>query len=266
MQVQKHHAARGLFWLSDGLRIFGKQPFLLMLLTMIVAIMMLMTVGIPVIGPVISLAMAPPIYVGWMHAIRTCDQGTVPNPLMLFEAFRSHSRRVLPALIQLGLINAVLTIAAKTLALSMAPENATILVDDPQEGIQAPGSQINLWWPIILLALYIPIQMALWYAPLIIAWHGQPVLKSIFFSIVAAWRNKWAFAALFVSFFWLAVAAVVVVQLISAALSLSLQSAQFLMAPAILFMISALQCSFWVTYRDVFTDANADSPHSQEPR
>ena len=41
----------------------------------------------------------------------------------------------------------------------------------------------------------LPILMVTWFAQLV-AWHGQPVGKALFFSFFACWRNRWPFLML----------------------------------------------------------------------
>ncbi|MDP0995369.1 hypothetical protein, partial [Klebsiella pneumoniae] len=41
--------------------------------------------------------------------------------------------------------------------------------------------------------LYIPVAVLFWFAPLLVAWHGIPVGKALFFSWMAVWRNRAAF-------------------------------------------------------------------------
>ncbi len=43
------------------------------------------------------------------------------------------------------------------------------------------------------MVLYIPLSMMFWHAPALVHWQGLPAAKSLFFSIVACWRNLRAF-------------------------------------------------------------------------
>ncbi len=46
---------------------------------------------------------------------------------------------------------------------------------------------------LFVMALMTPVLMAWWFAPVLAAWHGQGVGKSLFFSLVACWINWRAF-------------------------------------------------------------------------
>jgi hypothetical protein len=41
----------------------------------------------------------------------------------------------------------------------------------------------------LAIALWIPVQLAFWFAPVLAAWHGMPAPKALFFSFFAAARN-----------------------------------------------------------------------------
>src|SRR5690606_9020903 len=99
------------------------------------------------------------------------------------------------------------------------------------------------------LALYAPLQLALWYAPLFAGLHRTPPIKSLFFSVVAVWRNKGAFLIYFASWFVVAIGLAVLIQILAALLPAGLRT--LVLAPAFLLMMAALYCSFWPSYRDV---------------
>ncbi len=46
--------------------------------------------------------------------------------------------------------------------------------------------------------------MAMWYAPVFVAWHRLQPVKALFYSLVGVWRNRSAFAVYLLG--WIAVA------------------------------------------------------------
>ena len=42
------------------------------------------------------------------------------------------------------------------------------------------------------MGIYLPASMMFWHAPALVQWHAISPLKSVFFSLVACWRNIWA--------------------------------------------------------------------------
>lgn len=52
----------------------------------------------------------------------------------------------------------------------------------------------SLQWSLLLRVLvFTPVSLLFWHAPALVHWGGVPVRKSLFFSIVACWRNLGAF-------------------------------------------------------------------------
>ncbi len=251
MQILSRPASQGFIWLTDGMRLVIKQPIALFAMVFLTLMGMSLPSIIPGIGPILSVAILPALYVGLMHAIRATELGQAPNPAMLITAFKPESGNVWQPLLMLGAINAVLTIVVLGIVSMIGSPDLMSLSEADREAA-ALEDPLGLITPMLLFAaLYTPVQMAFWYAPLFVAWHRTPVGKSIFFSIVAVWRNKWAFAALFLGWFGIVLAAVIVLRLLVGALGLSSTAASILLSPLSLFGLTAAYCSFWVSYRDV---------------
>jgi hypothetical protein len=58
-----------------------------------------------------------------------------------------------------------------------------------QEMAESPAFLSALW---VAMALYLPVAAAFWHAPALVHWHGVSPVKSLFFSILACWKNKGA--------------------------------------------------------------------------
>ncbi|MGH1357536.1 MAG: BPSS1780 family membrane protein [Burkholderiaceae bacterium] len=251
MNITKHPAGRGLLWLGEGVRILMSQPLALFAVTFLSLAIMLLPSIIPGIGTILSMALQPAIYVGLMTAVQAAENKQTPNPRNLLIAFSSESGGSWQPLLVLGAINATLSILVFGLVSLFFP--AESIVSAPA----IPGDKASVelgelvWSMIVFGVMYTPVQMALWYSPLLIAWHQIPVGKSLFFSIVAVWRNKWAFALLFLGWFAVLFVIVLVLQLLVLGLGLAPTLLSMLIAPLSLLIVAAAYCSFWVSYRDV---------------
>ena len=96
-----------------------------------------------------------------------------------------------------------------------------------------------------------------WHAPALVHWHGLPPVKALFFSLVACFRNFWAYTIF--GLMWLAVLIGVVVGVTSiAALLGSTALAGELLFPALMLMASMFFTSLYFTFRDSF-DAPLDA-------
>ena len=107
---------------------------------------------------------------------------------------------------------------------------------------------------LVFVLVYTPVQMALWYAPLLTAWHRVPPLKALFFSFVAVMRNKGAFAIYALGWFALAFVASLGIRVLDAAFGDTPVLLSMLISPLSLLLITAVYCSFWATYRDAVAD------------
>jgi hypothetical protein len=110
------------------------------------------------------------------------------------------------------------------------------------------------------LALFAPLMMAYWYAPVLAAWHGLSAGKALFFSFVACARNWRAFLAYSLA---VLIAGALVPGLALAALSsfFSEEGRLFsiMLTMLIVFIVlPTLYASFYVSYRDVFVSIDDD--------
>ena len=114
---------------------------------------------------------------------------------------------------------------------------------------------------VVFLLVYAPAQMAMWYAPLFVAWHRTSVPQALFFSLVATWRNRRAFAVYAIGWFGNALAASLAIRMLQLALDASPVLLSMVLSPLSLVLITAVYCSFWPTYRD----AVESGPPSRAP-
>lgn len=99
--------------------------------------------------------------------------------------------------------------------------------------------------------LYVLISMLFWHAPALIGWHGIPMKQALFFSMVACWRNKWAFLLYGLS--WAAIFfAVQMAATLLMVLGLSAGVMQLLMTPVNIAVAAVLYASFYPAYVSVF--------------
>ena len=114
---------------------------------------------------------------------------------------------------------------------------------------------------LVFLVAYTPLQAALWYAPLFVAWHEMSPAKALFFSFVAVMRNKGAFRYYVLTWFAVALVASLLVQAIKMLFGDAPMLMSAMLSPLSLVVLTALYCSFWPTYRDaVIEDAALEDP------
>lgn len=260
MQVLTLSTRQGWRWFIGGFLIFRKNPPLLTVLIIAYWVLMAFLNLVPVIGSIVATICIPAFSVGLMNACRRLEtaDGAPPAPLLLFSGFGVR----LPALLLLGAGYLLATLAILSLsALADAGALMQFILSGKNPDEAAVDSGSFLVATQLALVFLIPLVMAYWYAPVLVAWHGFPVGKALFFSFVACLRNWRAFLAYGLSIIlfggFLPGIALALLGLLFP------QGIKFLTAvfsvPLLLILAPTLYASFYVSYRDVFVgiDENA---------
>ena len=274
MQVSRLPASSGRRWVMEGFRLLRRQPVPLLLLVVICMFLLGVSSAIP-LGPFVWALGTPLLLVGLMRAVRVVDRGDPPSPKMLLAAIQEDGGRAVKPLLLLGLTNVVASMAALaivSLLVGGLPDPGVLSTQAP-DGAGTPGvpdvpvpDTSMLLAPALFLVLYIPVQMALWYAPLFVAWHRVPPRKAMFFSFVATWRNRWAFVQFGLTWFVVALAVSLVFRLLESVFGEdSSMLAFFVLSPVSLVMTGALLCSLWPTYRDAVLPENEPTAGERGP-
>lgn len=251
MKVQVVSFGRGARWLAEGWRLFRVSPPTWLALVIVYWVIMTAVSFVPFVGIAAATILIPAFSVGFMAASRSCERRSALDLRLLFEGFR-----VRPA-VQLAL-------GAVYLALLATLVWVTTLVDDgalarwmltgqrPEEEVLQSDAFFSAL--VLAAALYLPIMMLFWFAPVLGAWHAIGTGKALFFSFVASLMNWRAFLG-----YGLAATVVTVVipfVALSALLFLSggklKVGVMMLVFPLLVVLLPTLFASFYASYRDVF--------------
>lgn len=263
MQIRLLPARTGWHWIRDAFALLVRQPIVLVAITFLSLLLMSLSVLVPFFGTIAPLVLAPALVVGLMRAIRTTDEGGTPLPSMLFAAFREDDGRAWRALALLGAVNAAATMGA--LALAATIDGGVLLklaignIDDIEP---AAVNETSLWLAAATFATaYAPIQMAMWYSPLFIAWHRITVGKALFFSLWAVGRNWRAFVVYAISWFAILFSGSIILRLAQGAFATHPFLWSMIVSPISLILITMMYCSVWPTWRDAVREGSApDEP------
>ncbi len=256
MQVQTLPAAAGWAWLGAGFAIFRRNPPLLAMLVVTYWLIVLILNVLPVIGAVAASLIIPGLSVGLMQAARDLDRGQTVGLQTLFGGLQRNPR----TLIALGALYLCCTLGVLGLsALIDSGELLNFMISGKGADKETVESGVLILPSLFVMSLMVPVLMAYWFAPVLAAWHGQSVGKSLFFSFVACWLNWRAF--LFYSAA-LVVFAGVVPGLVFGILIAVLGGAEggfmtaFVITPLMmvfaLMIFSTVYASFYASYRDIF--------------
>ena len=268
MKLQIVAPSRGLDWVRRAFQVFVRQPLGFASLFAACLFVFLLLGLIPVVGTVALLVLPPAGSLLFMIASRLAAAGTGPMPAALMELGGAGRTRLI-ALLKLGLVYAAATFFVFWLAgvidggaleaffdalpdAKTTPESATARIADPRLQL---GLLVRL---VFAGALSVPF----WHAPALIHWGGQGWAKSLFFSSVALWRNKGAFAVYGLAWMalWLLLLAIV-------SLGVGLFGAQrftLVATPLTLVFSTVFYASLWFTFVDCFTPEAADAAPSDD--
>jgi len=249
-------ARRGLIWLPAGFALFMRQPFSWIAALFLYWGLMLLCALIPVMGIVLPLILSPGLSLGFIEVARAIDERRTASPKLLLQGFmQPHTR----GMIVLGLWYGA-EIAAIVLT-TMIFDDGLLMQWLASGTIPSPEeiSQVRLS-AMMALALYLPVMMAFWFAPQLVAWSDFAPTKALFFSFFAVWRNRAAFIRYLLTWIGVTVmigtAAAVIGQLTGA----TQNTMTLLLFPVTLILMSAAHGSFYLATKEIFTQAPVSPP------
>lgn len=250
-QAQIVPAGHGFGWLAQGWRLFRVAPLAWLLLVFSYWFLMTFVSVLPVIGVAAASILVPPFAVGFMAASRAAERGGPVSVGLLFEGFR---QRVYVQLTLGGiyLLSLVLLLAATALADGGALARWMLAGEAPDPAVVRSGDFVTAL--ALAAALYVPVMLGFWFAPVLAAWHALAAPKALFFSLFACWMNWRAFLAYGLA---AAVLTLVLPFVALSAIALLVQdvgraSVMSLVFPFVILLLPTLFASFYASYRDIF--------------
>ena len=259
MKLQIVPPGTGLQWVLQGLRTFRSQPLALAALFFLGMASMSLISALPLIGPVIALALLPCISLTMMVAASEAAHGRKPTPALLLVAFRSGSQHLHSMLMLGGLYAAgfLLIIGASSLV-DGGTFASVYLGQTPmtRELAEEPEFQSAMW---LSMFLYLPLSLAFWHAPALIHWHGISPVKSLFFSFVGCIRNIGAYLVFGVCWIGVFIVSGMALAIVTGILAMLIGSiAGGLMVATALMLAAIFFTSIVFTFRDSFSPPDDD--------
>lgn len=209
MKLRLIPASNGAQWVRQAFAIFFRHPlgFAGMFASFLFALFVSML--LPFVGSLLLLALLPLASLGFMIGTRMALSGQFPTPAVFIEPLRRGRPRQV-ALAKLGALYAVATALIMWLSASVdggALEKTMRILSDSkatpamlQEQLADGRLQMGLLLRFGLTAL---LSVPFWHAPALVHWGEQSAGKSLFFSLMACWKNRGAFVVYALT--WLAV-------------------------------------------------------------
>jgi len=251
-------ARTGLTWVKLGFKTYLQQPLALSgLFFMFMALLSIATM-VPFIGAALALALLPAATLGLMAATQEATKGKFPMPTILISAFRAGKQQV-RAMLLLGALYATgfLTIMGIS-ALVDGGEFARLYLMGgkiTEDVVQQTDFQLAMW---VTLTLHLPLSLLFWHAPALVHWHGITPVKSLFFSLMACYKN-WAALTIY-GMAWVGIFfAVMLLVTVIAALLGNPTFAALAMFPVALLMMAIFFTSIYFPFRDSFTGTSTEA-------
>jgi uncharacterized membrane protein len=178
--VESSHAT---VWIHDGWSYFRRQPAIWVILTLIFGAFMIALKYIPGIGALATILLVPIFAAGLISGCAAIERGGEIELAHLFAGFRRNTGQL--ALV--GLIGFALTFAAMIPSTFLIGPSAFIAV-------MSGGSAMSLGMTgvlalLITLALFVPANMALWFAPALVMLDNQSAPRAIAESFRGCLKN-----------------------------------------------------------------------------
>jgi hypothetical protein len=179
-------AAHGWRWIAEGWALFMRNPLVWVVIGVVFTLIYVALHFLPIVGPIAAVVLTPVFVGGVMVGCRALDQG---EPLAFDHLFAGFRERVGP-LVGVGALylGAVLVIAL-VIGLTTGGKLLEMFSGelDPAAVAAAAGSLFLAM--LIMLALLVPVLMALWFAPCLVLFQGRGAVASMAESFVASLAN-----------------------------------------------------------------------------
>jgi len=179
-------AGAGFSWIKEGFQYFKANPWVWIGITIIFWLMVIVTSAIPLVSLVTSLLM-PVFTASFMLACYELHQGEKFGVGEIFSGFKNN----VGALFGVGavyLLGSILILVA-VMAGGFTLMGASMSMLNPETMMEGVGFAVFMILILIGLALMIPLMMAYWFAPALVAIHGVPVFKAMKMSFRGCVRN-----------------------------------------------------------------------------
>lgn len=234
MRIRSVESGRGWQWIVEGFALFRKAPFMWITLTLVLALIWMLLFAVQLIGPLLFNLLSPVFFAGFMIGCRDLEQGRELELAHVFAGFRGgHAAPLVTVggvylvgmIVILGLI--FLTAGGSLLPTALSGKHT----DMAAVAAAVRGLALAL---IVAFVVYIPLLMAVWFAPLLVAFHGMAAVPAMKLSFHACWRNMLPFTVY---------GFVILVLWFLASIPLLL---------GLLIVLPVVLCSIYASYKDVF--------------
>lgn len=257
MEVRVVSAGRGWQWLLEGIALFNKAPVMWMAITLILALIWLASFLLPLLGSLVFNLLSPVFFAGLMMGCRAVENGERLEIGHLFAGFRQQAG----ALVTIGgvylvgtiiVMGVVLLSAGGAMLPSVLSKGAAMDLETLRAAIRSLTIALTVG-----AAVYLPLIMFIWFAPLLVAFEGMAPVAAMKLSFYACLRNTLPFLVYGL--------ALLVMWALMSLPALGGTVGSVLVVALLVVSIPMLFCSIYASYRDIFRAPPAPAPSAGNP-
>ena len=204
MEPRSVAIGHGLQWIGAGWQIFRRSPLVWVTLTAALILIWLVLLSIPKLGSLLFNLLFPVFFAGLMLGCRALEQGKKLEIGYLFAGFRENAS----SLVTVGGIYLVGMLIVLAVIFSSSDGLPKLPAKPSSDDIAALQTALKkMTGPILSgMALYVPLMMLTWFAPLLIIFQKMSAIAALKASFTACVQNIGAFTlyAVVVLALWIA--------------------------------------------------------------
>ena len=186
MEIRQVNAGNGWSWIVEGFQIFKLNPLMWIVLLLIYLVIAVALSFVPIIGSLVFNLIGPVFIAGFMLGCRALDNGEELLINHLFAGFKENTGQ----LITIGgiyLVGLIVIIGAVVAGMVSSGADLSAL----SKGIppDAETSKSLLLAILFGFLLVIPLMMAYWFAPALVALNNLSAIEAMKQSFNACWQN-----------------------------------------------------------------------------
>ncbi|MGI0117858.1 BPSS1780 family membrane protein [Zooshikella sp. RANM57] len=253
IQAVKRPSSHGISWCTSGVKLFSQEWVLFLAIGFIFVLLSLISQIIPLIGWAISQLLTILLWAGFMYC---CDNVEKQGHFSFNQFFVGFNQQTGPLLllaaIYIAAIMLIFTIAGMFLMFTVGMD-FIVAIQSPQGAPTMSEYRFLLLAMIALLivmALTIPLLMAIWFAPTLIILDQKPFWDAVKLSFQGCLRNMLPF--LVYGLVFLVIATVILLPLFASWYWLIAVFALYIIFTPIVF------CTIYTSYKDIFVQLPDD--------
>ena len=188
MEVRHVKARQGLQWIMSGFYLFRMAPMAWMLLCFTLILIAMTLAILPLLGQFIFTLISPVFLAGLMLGCRDLEQGEKLDITHLFAGFKKNTAPLVTVggiyLIGQVLIVGIVMLIGGTAMMEMLLQGKRV---NENELMEVADDMLSA--TLVALALSIPLLMAAWFSPLLVAFHNMPPVLAMKKSFFACLKN-----------------------------------------------------------------------------